>query len=103
MARSPSPRGGALSPTNAHPRPVREGIPFLGFTVFPGRRRLKRNKHVHYRRRFRRSVEAYAAGIISLDQLTASVRGWANHASYGNTVGLRKSILSTTIIPPYSL
>src|SRR2546428_5191630 len=26
----------------AHPRPVDEGIPFLGFTVFPQRRRLKR-------------------------------------------------------------
>lgn len=83
-----------------HPRPVTEGIPFLGFTVFPGRRRLKRDKHVHYRRRLRRLVAAYADGIISLDQLTASARGWANHTRYGNTVGLRKAVLTGTLIPP---
>ena len=29
---------------SAQPRPVTEGIPFLGFHVFPGRRRLKRRK-----------------------------------------------------------
>ncbi|MBN1922332.1 MAG: RNA-dependent DNA polymerase, partial [Anaerolineae bacterium] len=31
----------------AHPRPVTEGIPFLGFVLYPDRRRLKRRKGIH--------------------------------------------------------
>jgi retron-type reverse transcriptase len=87
----------------AHPRPVTEGIPFLGFVVYPEYRRLKRRKGIHYRQRFRRLVDNYATGHISLDQLSASVRGWANHARYGNTVGLRKAVLSRTVIQSPSL
>jgi hypothetical protein len=35
----------------AQPRPVTEGIPFLGFIVFPERRRLKRRNGVNFARR----------------------------------------------------
>lgn len=81
----------------AHPRPVREGIPFLGFVVFPQRRRLKRRKGIHFRRRFRELIVAYQAGAIPLSQVTASVRGWINHVRYANTMGLRKAILRHSI------
>ena len=82
----------------AHPRPVTEGIPFLGFVVFPDRRRLKRRKGIAYQRRLRRLVEAYADGEISLERVTASVQGWANHVRYGNTLGLRKAVLGGMVI-----
>jgi retron-type reverse transcriptase len=86
----------------AHPRPVTEGIPFLGFVVYPEHRRLKRRKGIHYRKRFRRLAACYTAGQIDLEDLTASVRGWANHARYGNTTGLRKAVLSHYVIQsPY--
>jgi len=78
----------------AHPHPVTEGIPFLGFVIFPQRRRLKRRKGVHFQRRFRRLLTEFEAKAIPLADLTVSVRGWINHVRYGNTVGLRKAILS---------
>jgi len=78
---------------HAHPRPVKEGIPFLGFIVFPDHRRLKQRNVVHFQRRFRMCVESYLAGRQSIEELTASAMGWANHARYGNTVGLRKAVL----------
>ncbi len=78
----------------AQPRPVSEGFPFLGFHLTPERRRLKRRKGLYYQRKLRRLVRAYAAGELPLEQVTASVQGWANHTRYGNTVGLRKAILS---------
>lgn len=84
----------------AHPHPVTEGIPFLGFQVFPDRRRLKRRKGVHFARRLRASVQAYATGELALEDLTARVQGWVNHTRYGNTVGLRKAVLSHLRIPP---
>jgi RNA-directed DNA polymerase len=84
----------------AHPRPVTEGIPFLGFVVYPERRRLKRRKGVNFARRWRALTLRYAKGEITLEQLTAAAQGWANHARYGNTVGLRKAVLGSHIASP---
>jgi RNA-directed DNA polymerase len=77
----------------AHPHPVSEGIPFLGFVIFPQRRRLKRRKGVHFHRRFRRLLAEFEAKAIPLADIAVRVRGWINHVRYGNTVGLRKAIL----------
>ncbi len=77
----------------AQPRPVSEGIPFLGFVIYPDRRRLKRRKGIHYWRRLRRLIVAYEVGEIPLETVSASVQGWINHVRYGNTVGLRKAAL----------
>ena len=86
--------------TGAQPKPVGEGIPFLGFNVFPERRRLKRRKGIHFRRKLRGLLAQHAVGEITLDQVTASVRGWVNHVRYGNTVGLRKAVLGAAPIAP---
>jgi RNA-directed DNA polymerase len=83
----------------AHPHPVGEGIPFLGFVVYPERRRLKRRKGIHFRSRFRDLLACYANGEIGLEKVTASAQGWANHARYGDTIGLRKAVLGT----PFSI
>ena len=79
----------------AQPRPVTEGFPFLGFVLFPQKRRLKRRKGIYYQRKLRALREAYARGEITFEQLTASVQGWVNHVRYGNTVGLRKAVLGS--------
>ena len=78
-----------------HPRPVTEGVPFLGFVSYPDRRRLKRQKGLHFWQNLRALVQQYQRGEIRLEQVTVSVQGWVNHTRYGNTVGLRKSILGT--------
>jgi len=83
----------AIHETRAQVRPVGEGIPFLGFVVYPNVRRLKRRNGVNYARRFRALTREYAQGRITLEQLTASARGWANHARYGDTLGLRRDVL----------
>jgi len=85
----------------AQAHPVEGGIPFLGFVVYPDRRRLKRRQAVAYSQRLRQMASEYSSGKISLDAITASVSGWVNHVRYGNTIGLRKAILSQlTITPP---
>jgi hypothetical protein len=45
--------------SGAHPRPVTEGMPFLGFTLFPRRRRLKQRKGVYFQRKYRRLLHAF--------------------------------------------
>ncbi|ETR69719.1 MAG: hypothetical protein OMM_09356 [Candidatus Magnetoglobus multicellularis str. Araruama] len=87
-----------MHPTN--PKPVSEGIPFLGFIVFPFTKRIKRRKAVHFHRTFRKKVNAFHEGKMTLSKLNESVVAWVNHAHYGNTVGIRKKILSSQLIYP---
>ncbi|MBN2391837.1 MAG: RNA-directed DNA polymerase, partial [Anaerolineae bacterium] len=78
----------------AQARPVTEGLPFLGFTIFSAHRRLKRRKGLAFARRYRQLQRAYHSREITLGQLTASVRGWINHVRYGDTWGLRRVLLA---------
>jgi len=69
-----------------------QGIPWLGFVVYPTHRRLKRRNAVNFTRRFVDNLDAYQAGNISFAELDASVKGWVNHVRYADTWGLRRHI-----------
>jgi RNA-directed DNA polymerase len=88
----------AIHERRAHPRPVGEGIPFLGFVVFPTHRRLKRRNVVNYRRRLKGLLAAHRAGDLPADRVAASVLGWINHARYGDTWGLRRDVLASVVL-----
>lgn len=76
------------------------GFGFLGFTVFPDRRRLKRRQGIHFARKLRGLVRLWHEGQIGVSALTASVQGWVNHVRHGNTVGLRKAVLGQAFARP---
>lgn len=78
---------------SAQPRPVKNGIPFLGFHVYPDHRRLKRNKKIIARRRFKRMMISYKKGEISQSKVKEKVIAWLNHASYGDTWNLRQDLM----------
>ena len=82
------------------PRPVDEGIPFLGFVVFPHHRRLKPRKGYAFRRTLRQRAAAYRAGQLPLDRVTASVQGWVAHVRTAQTYGLRKALLRGLALQP---
>ncbi|MCC6568013.1 MAG: group II intron reverse transcriptase domain-containing protein [Anaerolineales bacterium] len=72
----------------AVPRPVTDGIKFLGFVHYPEKRLLKREKGIAYQRKLKRLLKT-----ASDETLKASVQGWVNHLRYGDTWGLRRAIL----------
>lgn len=76
---------------SAHPRPVTQGIPFLGFVVFPSHRRLKARKGYAFRRNMRRLLRQPGC---SERLVRARVQGWLNHVRYGDTFGLRQAVLA---------
>ena len=80
--------------------PVTNGIPFLGFLVFPDHRRLQQANGLRFQRRLKRMLDDYACGRISGPEMHERVRGWVAHAAHGDTHGLRKSIFQRHIIPP---
>lgn len=78
-----------LHEEQAYPKPVREGIPFLGFIIFPDHKRLKARKGYTFRRKLRHLVKT------ALNEKTkSSLQGWINHVRYGDTYGLRNSMLT---------
>jgi retron-type reverse transcriptase len=79
--------------------PVTNGIPFLGFRIYPDKRLLKRRNGVAFARRFRALRAALAAGDITHDQLHQSLQGWLAHASHGDTEGLRRALVTAHPIP----
>jgi retron-type reverse transcriptase len=76
----------------AQPCPVEQGIPFLGFTVYPDHRRLKRSKGMSYRRYLKTMWRRYQAGEITREQGRASVMAWLGHVQHGDTFGLRQKL-----------
>jgi len=74
---------------NALPRPVTDGIPFLGFIIFPDHRRLKPRKGYAYRRKLWHLLKTGQAARVK-----DSVRGWLNHVRYADTFGLSRAMLA---------
>lgn len=56
------------------PIPCAEGLPFLGFRIYPNILRLQRRKLNRYRRLVRRREQEFITGAISLEDLVASTR-----------------------------
>lgn len=82
-----------------HPRksvvfPVRDGIDFLGYRVFPMRRRVRRVAVRRFTRRLRRLREAYRAGEVGLEHVHQSVQSWITHVSHAQSYRLRRAVLA---------
>jgi RNA-directed DNA polymerase len=73
--------------------PLKSGIPWLGFIVYPTHRRLKARKVFNFGRHLRSRWGAYCEGKITFAEFDATVQGWINHARYADTWGLRRHIL----------
>lgn len=71
---------------------TKDGIPWLGFVVYPTHRKLKKRNAVNFTRRLERNIDAYENGAITFAELDASVQGWINHVRYADTWGLRKHL-----------
>lgn len=78
-----------LHEDSAYPKPVTEGIPFLGFQIFPDHRRLKPRKGYAFRRKMSHLLKS-----APREKINATVLGWVNHVRYGDTFGLRRSMLN---------
>jgi retron-type reverse transcriptase len=78
--------------------PVRTGIPFLGWRIYPYQRKLKRRNGVAFQRRFAQLCCDLASGRLSYERFQASVQSWIAHASFGDTWGLRRALISSAIL-----
>lgn len=78
--------------------PVSTGIPFLGFRVYPDHRLLKTRKAIHFRRKWKRLLQNYTTGRVEFSKMDQVIKSWIHYVSYGNTWGLRRSMLKGTVL-----
>lgn len=72
--------------------PVSQGIPFLGFRIFPGLIRLDRTHLVRFRRKIQQREQAYRQGEIDEDALIRSVNSLIAHVSHADTYTMRSDL-----------
>ena len=77
--------------------PVTEGVPFLGFRVFPQVIRIKRENLVRMRRRVRQKEWLYLQGKISERSLVLSVNSIVGHVAHVNSLQVRKGIFEKSL------
>lgn len=78
----------------SRPVPVRLGVDFLGYRVYPDHRLLRKINAFSFSRRLRKKFKECRAGMTAYSDLTRSVQAWVAHASHADTYGLRRKILA---------
>jgi len=74
--------------------PVTEGIPWLGFRVFPNLVRLAHPSKVRFMRRLHTSVDQAAASVLADECEVSRAASLCGHVAHANTRSLRRSILA---------
>jgi retron-type reverse transcriptase len=82
-----------LHPRKCHIFPVTQGTNFLGYRIFSTHRLLNKDNIRRLKKRLSRFQRFYAAGMLALDKLGASIRSWIAHAIHADTYKLRKRLL----------
>ena len=75
-------------------RPCGQGVRFLGFRLLPQTRRISHESISRFRSRMARFKRDKKFGMADMQRVTASVRGWLQHASHANTHALIREVLA---------
>jgi len=73
--------------------PVTQGIPFLGYRVFPDHRLLGKANIKVMKRRLQKMQRAFAATELPVEKITERIRCWIAHAEHADTFQLRGRLL----------
>ena len=79
--------------------PVKNGLPFLGFQLFPQQRRLLQGNVKAFLRRFRSQRRAIRQGRTTFADIRPSLISWNAHADHGDTWQLRSKLFYQRPIP----
>jgi retron-type reverse transcriptase len=75
--------------------PVRAGIRFLGYRVFPTHRQLPKENVRRFRRRLRQMERAYSGWRLSFEAVQQRLMSWIGHAGQASTYRLRGRLFDT--------
>jgi hypothetical protein len=72
----------------------RDGVPFVGYRVFPTHVKLAAENVRRFRRRLRSLANRYGRGEVAWPEVRARVNAWLGHARQADTVTLRERLLA---------
>jgi RNA-directed DNA polymerase len=79
--------------------PVTEGCDFMGYRIWPFRRRLRPENGYRFQRKLARMLRAYRENRLDAERIHASIMSWEGHAAHADTRGLRRAVLGGTVFP----
>ncbi len=77
--------------------PITEGVPFLGFRIYPKVIRLNPRSLRRFRRRVRGREKAYRAGRLSMEDLATSSASLFAHVAHADTWHLRRQLVEGSL------
>ena len=75
--------------------PVKDGVSFLGYRIFPTHRLVAKANILAMRRRMHRYSRQYREGEISLAQVRQCIQSWIGHACHADSYRLRSRVLTS--------
>ncbi len=77
--------------------PVTEGVPFLGFNIYPSIIRMRRENLVRMRNKVKRKEKKYMDGFISEKSLIQSINSMVSHVAHVHSREVRKDIFENSL------
>ncbi|MBN1655177.1 MAG: RNA-dependent DNA polymerase [Deltaproteobacteria bacterium] len=74
-----------LHPKKLHIRPVKTGVRFVGYRIWPSRIALPAENVRGFQRRLRWIKRAYGEGTIDFDSVKSRMAGWLGHARHADS------------------
>ena len=73
--------------------PLKKGVCFLGFKIFPYHRLLKKKNQRKFLRKMQELDSMYKEKRVTYDQIYDSLEGWLAHAKHASTFKLRQKVV----------
>ena len=83
-----------LRPEKSRIIPLKRGITFLGFRIFPKYRLLKKSNSKRVWKRLDKFKQKYENGEMNRTEVVKSLEGWLAYSEFANTYNLRKRVVS---------
>ncbi|MGE3538492.1 MAG: reverse transcriptase domain-containing protein [Candidatus Tectimicrobiota bacterium] len=77
--------------------PVSQGVPFVGFRIYPGMVKLARPQWVRFTRRVQAQETRYHGGLIDEETLARSVTSMIGHTLHADTLAARRHFFSRSL------
>jgi len=81
-----------LHPHKSQIHRTENGLPFLGFSVYPNYRCVRKEKVKRFRRHLRKTLTRKNAGKISPEQLEHQLNAWLGHIRFGQSERLEYNV-----------
>lgn len=83
-----------LHPEKSKIIPLRNGITFLGFRIFPKYKLIKKSNARRVWKRLQKFKQKYDKGEMSRTAVIQSLEGWFAYAEFANTYKFRKKVMA---------